>query len=335
MKRMLISLVCCLALLATSSLHAQQTKSPQLIKLFRSVIAKPSESTVRVSVAGRPVALGIILSSDGWILTKHSELKGDKIACTLADGSAFEAELIGFDGPYDLAMLKIDAEDLTPVAWSDSKASRVGHWVACAGVGKDPVAVGVLSVASRVVKGAKKYVPTRSGGGYLGIALDLTFAGVKVEEVFQDRPAHAAGLKAGDLILEVNGEKVENMEEFREVLSRHRPGEEIKLKIARADRGQELAVKLGQGPGFKGGKSRSDQQNHMGSKLSERRAGFPIILQHDSVLSPADCGGPLCNLEGQVIGINIARAGRTETYAIPSEAVRPLLEKLKTPNKEK
>ena len=102
-----------------------------------------------------------------------------------------------------------------------------------------------------------------------------------------------------------------------------------KLKITRDEKEQDLRITLGTRPGSKGGKSRSDQQNNMGSKLSERRAGFPIILQHDSVLKPTDCGGPLVNLDGQVVGINIARAGRVESYAIPSEAVRPLLEKLK------
>ena len=47
-----------------------------------------------------------------------------------------------------------------------------------------------------------------------------------------------------------------------------------------------------------------------------------MILQHDSVLKPSECGGPLVDLDGKVVGINIARAGRTETYAIPSEVVQ-------------
>ena len=63
----------------------------------------------------------------------------------------------------------------------------------------------------------------------------------------------------------------------------------------------------------------------MGSVLSNRRGGFPKILQHDTVIKPADCGGPLVDLDGKVVGINIARAGRSESYAIPSEAVRELL----------
>jgi serine protease Do len=63
----------------------------------------------------------------------------------------------------------------------------------------------------------------------------------------------------------------------------------------------------------------------MGSELSQRRAGFPVVLQHDGVIRPTDCGGPLVDLDGRVVGINIARAGRVESYAVPSEAVIPLL----------
>src|SRR5439155_21464335 len=69
-------------------------------------------------------------------------------------------------------------------------------------------------------------------------------------------------------------------------------------------------------------------QERMGSDLSNRRGGFPFILQHDTVLKPKDCGGPLVDLDGKVVGINIARAGRTESYAIPSEKVQALLEDL-------
>jgi serine protease Do len=65
--------------------------------------------------------------------------------------------------------------------------------------------------------------------------------------------------------------------------------------------------------------------NRMGGPLSERRNGFPTILQHDAVLRPSDCGGPLVDLDGKVIGINIARAGRTESYAAPAEALLPLM----------
>ena len=66
-------------------------------------------------------------------------------------------------------------------------------------------------------------------------------------------------------------------------------------------------------------------QNDLGTKLSRRRFGFPSVFQHDSILRPVDCGGPLVDLDGKVIGFNIARAGRTESYAVPSTIVVPLL----------
>jgi S1-C subfamily serine protease len=52
-----------------------------------------------------------------------------------------------------------------------------------------------------------------------------------------------------------------------------------------------------------------------------RLSGFEEVLQHDTVLNPDQCGGPLLNSDGQVIGVNIARAGRVVSYALPSSLV--------------
>lgn len=311
--------------------QAQIGSSKQIVGLFRDVIAKPNKSTVRVKADGNNVALGVIVSSDGWILSKLSELKGKKnIVCRLPGGDELDAEVYGKDDPYDLVMLKVDAKGLTPIEWADSKAARVGHFVASCGTGAEPIAVGVVSVATREVKGARFAAPTGVPGGYMGMALDLDFAGVKVQEVLPGAPAIKAGVKAEDLILAVNGEMVLNPEEFLGILTKKRPGDVVKLKILRSEKEIDIKVTLGERPGGKGGKSRGEIQNNMGSKLSDRKAGFPIILQHDSIIRPSDCGGPLVNLEGKVVGINISRAGRTESYAIPSEVVRPLLERMKT-----
>jgi S1-C subfamily serine protease len=68
----------------------------------------------------------------------------------------------------------------------------------------------------------------------------------------------------------------------------------------------------------------------MGGELSGRRSGFPAVLQTDMVIQPKDCGGPVVDLNGNVLGINIARAGRVETWILPSEDIRPLLNDLKS-----
>ena len=64
----------------------------------------------------------------------------------------------------------------------------------------------------------------------------------------------------------------------------------------------------------------------MGGPLSERADDFPGgVLQHDTVLQPTECGGPLVNLDGKVVGINIARAGRVESYCLPANELMPLM----------
>ena len=94
--------LCCL----TGDLRAQgsATKSPQIISLFRSVVAKSTKSTVRVLADGKDAALGIIITEDGWILSKYSVLKGKTIQCRLPDGKEVDAEMMGFDDPFDLVM---------------------------------------------------------------------------------------------------------------------------------------------------------------------------------------------------------------------------------------
>lgn len=304
------------------SVEAQLRNTPALHSAFAPVVAKPSESTVRVKSNGRDAALGAIVSADGLILTKQSELKGTRITCTLKDGKEHEAKEVSTDAVYDLALLKIEAKDLKPVEWTDSTKTALGRWVASPGPDRLPVAVGVVSVLTRDLT-ARGSGPSPTSG-FIGVGLDLDFAGVKLSGVEPNGPADKAGLKAGDQILTVNGEKVESGDDFVALVQRHKPNEVLKLKVLRDEKELELEAKLGKRPG----NGKGDMQNSWGSTLSERRSGFPTVLQHDTILKPTDCGGPLVDTEGRVIGLNIARAGRVESYAIPSEVIKKRLPKL-------
>ena len=64
-----------------------------------------------------------------------------------------------------------------------------------------------------------------------------------------------------------------------------------------------------------------DMLNATGVGMSGRHDDFPVVLQHDTVLRPADCGSPLVALDGKVVGMNVARGGRTETYCVPANAL--------------
>jgi serine protease Do len=300
-----------------------QRSSPGVLKAFRAVVAKPSASTVRVQCDGKDAALGTVIGPDGWILTKASELKSKAIICRLRDGRRLEARVVGIHESYDLALLKIDATGLTVVEWGDNKSAAVGTWVAAPGLEDEPVGVGVVSVAARSVKAQD--MPPSSNGGYLGIR--LADMGARIIEVMPDSPAEKAGLKVDDLFLSFADRKVSDIDSLLDALGRNKPGDVVAIRVRRGDEDVVLKATLGrQTPGGRGGRGgRGDSQNRMGGPLSERKNGFPTILQHDTPLRPSDCGGPLVDLDGRVIGINVARAGRTESYAAPTQAVLPLL----------
>ena len=122
--------------------------NPQFLAAFREATAEASRSTVRILCDDKEASLGTIIGPDGWILTKYSLLSG-KVACRLKDGITLEARIVGVHEPFDLAMLKVQATNLPSVQLVESKVAPVGHWLVSVGTGADPVAVGVMSVATR------------------------------------------------------------------------------------------------------------------------------------------------------------------------------------------
>lgn len=319
----------CLSLILTAPAPAQQRRqrnadaayqrsSPKVLAAFRSAVAKASQGTVRIKCEDKETALGMVVKPDGWIITKASELNG-RIIIQLKNGQDLDARIVGVHESFDLAMLKAEVKGLMPLDFVESNVAPVGNWVATPGLEADPLAVGVVSV------GARK-LPTRgfsvhpSSSGYLGVALSEENASTRITEVLPSTGAAKAGLKVNDIIIALGEKNVSNIEGFLAVLGKHKPGDTVLLRVKREDRELEVKATLGKRP-----PGRADFQNQLGSALSERRIGFPVVLQHDTVLKPKDCGGPLVDLDGKVIGINIARAGRTESYAIPSEEILPLL----------
>jgi serine protease Do len=321
----------CLAILTFVQTGLAQRPAPLLksdkavLAAFRSVVAQPAHSTVRVLCDDKDAALGTVVAEDGWIVTKASELKG-KIVCKLKNGQAFPARLVGVEDACDLAMLKIDAKGLKPITWTDTRSAVVGNWLASPGLGEDPVAIGVVSVAARIPAPRDMPAPPPpANSGFLGIQLSSRPGLPTIGSVEPRTAASEAGLKVGDVILAVEGVKVADAERLVNRIMSFKVGDVIKLKIKRGDEEKEITAKLGRRP-----RDRSDIQNNMGSTLSARRGGFPAILQHDTVIKNTDCGGPLVGLDGKAVGINIARAGRTESYAIPGDKVQSLLADLRS-----
>ena len=77
---------------------------------------------------------GVIVSQDGYIVTNNHVIDGAKtIKVNLNDNRSFNADLIGTDPASDIALLKIEAEDLMPLNFGNSDNVRLGEWVLAVG----------------------------------------------------------------------------------------------------------------------------------------------------------------------------------------------------------
>ena len=104
---------------------------------------------------------GFIITSDGYILTNyHVVEKSESITVTCYDGTAYDAQLIGFDESNDIAVLKVDASDLAPVTIGDSKALRVGESVVAIG---NPLGELTFSLTGGMVSALNREVTISSG----------------------------------------------------------------------------------------------------------------------------------------------------------------------------
>jgi len=126
---------------------------------------------------------GFIISQDGYIVTNHHVAgDADGLRVTLEDGRTFDATLVGSDPQTEVALLKIDAENLPTVKLGDSDALKVGEWILAVGspFGLDhTVTSGIISAQGRSEVGIVDYAdfiqtdaainPGNSGGPLINL----------------------------------------------------------------------------------------------------------------------------------------------------------------------
>ncbi len=293
----------------------------ETLRAFRPVSEALRSSVVKIDLDGNTVALGTVVDASGLVLTKASELGKGRLSCWLFDGREVPAKRLAEDDLNDVALLRVEAKNLKPVEWSDGPAV-VGHWVVTPGIADLPQAVGILSVPARRIMHPRALI---------GVQLNRRVPGAVVESVIDGLPAKEAGLRAGDIILKLNGQAIGEADELTKKLREFREGQGVTLRVKRVDSEFDLSVNLRlPNLGEAGrGLERADRMNRMGSTPSNRAEGFALALQHDTVLQNWQCGGPLVNLDGRVVGLNIARAGRVASYALPTDLVRTILGNLR------
>jgi len=322
-----------LALVTTAPVSAQISARPEVLAPFKAIVAKANESTVRVRGDDKDIALGTVVFSDGFILTKASELRG-ALSVRLSDGTEYDAKVVGKHRDTDLALLHVDVRDLKPVKFTDTKKVLAGNWLAASGPHSDPTSIGIVSVVTRKLTGLDAMIDNQNRG-YVGIFMaendpkdpEGNPLGAKIIKLEEKGAGKKSGLVVDDIVTAVNGTKVSGRESLRKELENSRAGDTVTLLVLRE--GEEKTFKLTL-TGPTGRPDRGTIQNAMGGELSGRRSGFPAVLQTDMVIQPKDCGGPVVDLDGNVLGINIARAGRVETWILPSENIQPLLNDLKS-----
>ncbi|KPJ61037.1 MAG: hypothetical protein AMJ46_03415 [Latescibacteria bacterium DG_63] len=272
----------------------------------------------------RGLGSGVIVSSDGYILTNYHVISGaEKIRATLSDKRRFDAEVVGTDPQTDVAVIKIDAEDLPVARFGSSRDIEVGEWVLAVGSPfseqlEQTVTAGIVSAKGRSNVGLAEYedfiqtdaainpgnsggalvnlegkvigintaILSRSGGyqgvgfaipiemakkvmedlvakgkvvrGWMGVIIqniDETMAqalgldeatGVVVSEVTKESPADKGGLKQGDIILELEGKKVDDTVGLRNMVVETEPGTEVEVKILRDGKTKRITLTLGE-----------------------------------------------------------------------------------------
>lgn len=261
---------------------------------------------------------GVIITKDGYIVTNNHVVAGaSEIEVTMDNNRTFKADLIGADPATDVALLKIDAENLPTIPYGDSDRLRLGEWVLAIGSPyglNSTITAGIVSAKGRSMANNGEFKiesfiqtdaavnPGNSGGalvnikgelvgintaiisntgsyaGYsfavpvnivrkivadlmdfgkvqramLGISMqDITDAlkkekelttldGVYVAEVVQGGAADKAGVKAGDVLISIEGEAVKKGSSVQEKINRYRPGDKVSLVVLR--KGKELKL---------------------------------------------------------------------------------------------
>jgi len=261
---------------------------------------------------------GVIVSEDGYILTaNHVVGDADIVWVKLAGKKQYKAEVVGTDPTTDIALVKIDVDDLPYAALGDSDELEVGQWVLAIGnpAGlEQTVTQGIVSGTGRKGLGLTRienYIQTtapinfgNSGGplvnlrgevvgintaiksrqagyegigfavpvniakrsmrqlketgesswGYLGVvpgevdpdlAEHLGITGIEMLSVEEDSPADRGGLEAGDIVVRYDGQQVDNVDQFRELVANTKPGSTVKIEVLRSGKRESLKVTVG------------------------------------------------------------------------------------------
>ena len=264
-------------------------------------IASTKAQGKELSIVGTRIKTTPFIISKNSMVGENPAVKDEKL------------EIVARDTKNDLVLLRAsrDNTDGVDLKTQVESAPKTGSFLITPeadGAGLVSV-VGTKSFASRLKKRP----------GFLGVrpADYKDDGGALLEMVTNGGAAKRAGLKVGDVITKLNETKITNQVDLRKFLVTVEPGSDIVAILTRGDEELRKTIKLRELP-----------SGHIAGNVarSVRRDGFSKIILHDAPLKPTDCGGPVFDLGGNFVGLNIARNSRVRSYLIPPAIVKKMVD---------
>jgi len=175
------------------NVSALQGRGDYIDELFEYFFGRPQNPRQQETPREQPgsAGSGVILSEDGYIVTNNHVIdRASSIEVTLNDKRTFKAEVVGADPSTDIALLKIDAEELIPMPFGNSDHLKIGEWVLAVGNPfnlTSTVTAGIVSAKARNI--------------------NILSADLKIESFIQTDAAVNPGNSGGALV-NTNGELV-------------------------------------------------------------------------------------------------------------------------------
>ncbi len=299
---------------AAARFRAYLERGGGLVRVFETVAAPARASRVRILAQWNvTVGFGTVIHEDGWIFTKASNLaSGTTPRCALPDGTTHDATIHAIDEAHDLALLRVPVRCPVQAKFATDKAFALGQYL---------VSIGPRS---RLEIGTTSLLP-RAGRGFLGVRLaeERGTEGIRIVEVVDGTAAARDGLRRGDRIMTIAGQSPRSVEHSMRLISSHASGAEVAIGIVRDGAASTVTVQLG------GRVEPVGAEDFGEGDLSIVRSGIANVLQHDARVEPEYIGGPVVDSNGNIVAINIARAGRTRTLAIPIDRALEVFERLR------
>ena len=274
------------------------------------------EGVLKIADQRTTISLGTLVE-DNLVLTKASSLPTrQRLRGIDYRDREYDLTLVYQDPAFDLAVLEIGPNDLTPMQFQTDKTPELGEVLLC------------VNAPGKAVVSARSAVGTPDSGDpespFLGVEMsrfEENDRGVTIAGILPDGAAMAAGLRAGDLIVRVNGSEVG--QSLREALQLFRVGDRVQVAIERDGVEMTVPVQLRRRPEYADGLPTPFGNDIV--EANERRTGFGPAIRHDALLGPRDVGAPLVDLQGRVIGLQIAHADRSTNWALPAATLRSVL----------